>query len=471
LTVAIDFYFYQDNAYGYHLTNLLIHIFNVLLLFYILWILKYSESVRFITALIFAVHPVLAQNIAYVSARADMLSAFFLLLAFCAYLKKQDISFNQVLLFIFACLSKETAIVYPLFLLFFLYSNNKSIKKSLPFWIAAFFYFLLRQSIVGEFSQQSYRGGSLWITYATMVKAFSIYIMGFFWPLRTMITPNILIEHSWLNIRSLRASLLLIVFTGLFIKIYRKNKKVGYGMVWFVVFLLPVSNIVPIKAVMSWRFAYISMVGYHLFFAEFIESFKHKKYLILTIIPWLICLSFVSYRISSTFKDDVTLWRPVMKNYLNLYKPYRVFANHYLRQDQYDSAIKYCELGLEKFPGNSYLLWDLGVIYNIKGDYQDALHVFRQVSLDVQKEIGIDFLYSQTFALYNLQKFAEISRLVELHKLKELPIKLLNLQAHALVLTKNEQKAKQVYLELLSRNVTDNAHEDYMNILDLMNSG
>lgn len=76
------FWFQEKNPFFYHLTNLLIHLANSILVFIFLGRLKVSKEISFFFSVVFAVHPVLAQAVVWLAGRKDSLLNFFVLFSF-----------------------------------------------------------------------------------------------------------------------------------------------------------------------------------------------------------------------------------------------------------------------------------------------------------------------------------------------------------------------------------------------------
>ena len=88
LTFALNYQWSQQNPFGYHLFNLLIHIFTVILVFFITsltikncttWGEKGAIKIAVITALVFGLHPIHTETITYISGRASGMAGFFYL--------------------------------------------------------------------------------------------------------------------------------------------------------------------------------------------------------------------------------------------------------------------------------------------------------------------------------------------------------------------------------------------------------
>ncbi|MDR1940841.1 MAG: hypothetical protein LBQ47_00750, partial [Endomicrobium sp.] len=117
LSFAVERALFGKAAYFYHADNLILHLFNVLFVFFIFFSLtKRNFFVSFISAFIFACHPMHVEPVAWVTGRKDVLYAFFFLSSFAVYLKAAEDKNRakvyyicSLALFILACLSKFPA--------------------------------------------------------------------------------------------------------------------------------------------------------------------------------------------------------------------------------------------------------------------------------------------------------------------------------------------------------------------------
>ena len=85
LSLQLDYQLYGLGAWGYHLTSLLLHAGNTLLLFLALRRMTAAVWRPALVAALFAVHPLHVESVAWVSERKDVLSTFFWMLTLCAY--------------------------------------------------------------------------------------------------------------------------------------------------------------------------------------------------------------------------------------------------------------------------------------------------------------------------------------------------------------------------------------------------
>ncbi len=142
LSYIIDCKIWQMEYSGYHLTNIVIHLFNVLI-FYIIALKifqnhKERTAISFFAALLFAVNPLTCESVAWISGRSDLLGTFFSLLAFLTYQSKLKSRYLLLILFVFmGLLSKENALaIIPVIIVVDFTINRSSRNCMRPFIIS-----------------------------------------------------------------------------------------------------------------------------------------------------------------------------------------------------------------------------------------------------------------------------------------------------------------------------------------------
>jgi protein O-mannosyl-transferase len=139
LSYMLDYRLFGLKAGGYHLVNLLFHVLNTLLLFYILNRMTHAIWRSAAVAVLFALHPTHVESVAWVSERKDVLSTFFGMAAIGAYIfyaAKPGLKryWPVVLLFILSLMAKPMMVTLPFALLLFDYWP---LKRYQPLKIAA----------------------------------------------------------------------------------------------------------------------------------------------------------------------------------------------------------------------------------------------------------------------------------------------------------------------------------------------
>ncbi|MFH0791165.1 MAG: hypothetical protein V2A64_05990, partial [Candidatus Omnitrophota bacterium] len=122
LSYTLEYHFFGLNPVVYHTTNLILHLLNTLLIFWLIFLLSGKVSVSFITAVLFGIHPLHVESVAWVCGRREVLYSVFFLGSIIQYLyyRKQRVMkyyYCSLFLFILAVLSKAVAINLPFVLL------------------------------------------------------------------------------------------------------------------------------------------------------------------------------------------------------------------------------------------------------------------------------------------------------------------------------------------------------------------
>ena len=134
LSYAIEYHFFKLTPLAYHTTNLILHMLNCLLVFWVIYLLSDKIFVSLSVALFFGIHPLHVESVAWITERKDVLYALFFLgglISYIYYLKKGDKKdyYISLSLFILSLLSKSMAITFPLVLVLCDYILNKKFEK------------------------------------------------------------------------------------------------------------------------------------------------------------------------------------------------------------------------------------------------------------------------------------------------------------------------------------------------------
>lgn len=145
LIYAVEYFFVGETAGFYHFTSVAFHLLNIALLFYVLKKLNINLWQSTLVTLVFAIHPLQVEAIAWIGGRNNLVFTFFLLAALHYYLDFKKIGklkfyFISFLLFVFACLAKSSAVVFPVMLIVLdaLWYKHKfwiSLLNKIPFLI------------------------------------------------------------------------------------------------------------------------------------------------------------------------------------------------------------------------------------------------------------------------------------------------------------------------------------------------
>ena len=351
LSLFFDAVIWGSNPFGYHLSNIIFHALNLILLFLTLNKLKFSKTISFVFSVIFLSHPILTPSVAWISGRNDSLLAIFVLSSFLSFLYAIDIKDKlnypflllHLLFFLIATLTKENAVIFPLLLLIFYIV----IKQEKPFsnrtvqlgicWILIILIFFVIRSVVPLFNTKY----DIYGLQAIIINSASLpAIIGkIFLPIKMSGCSNY-------DIISISTG---IIF-GLFLIIYplllknKINMKLYYfGIVWFSLTLLP-TFFVKIH-ITSYDYlehrSYLPFVGLLISLICILKSyninFKNRSTKII-LFSILILLSFRSFIYSRTFDNPVSFWSNNIKQYPDNFQGYLSLGRYYLTQNNLKSA-------------------------------------------------------------------------------------------------------------------------------------
>ncbi len=325
------------NAGGHHLVNLLFHVANTLLLFLFLRGTTGALWRSAFVAALFAWHPLHVESVAWAAERKDVLSTFFWLLTLMAYVRFTDLSKAQspkskvfyLLALFFSALglmSKPMVVTLPFVLLlldfwplqrisdfrFPIPNFKRLLLEKIPFFALAF-----AGSAVTYLVQAS--GGAVvsqmpWSErLANVVLAYARYTAKIFWPADlAIIYPH---PRHWPVALALGAAAVLVVWTLLCLRDWRKRPFLAFGWLWFIGTLVPTVGLIQVGAAsMADRYTYIPSIGFFIVVvwgAAEIFSTRARGKIILPVAGGavlLACVVTTSLQIS-LWRDSITLFR------------------------------------------------------------------------------------------------------------------------------------------------------------------
>ncbi|MBK8192283.1 MAG: glycosyltransferase family 39 protein [Lewinellaceae bacterium] len=150
LAYAIAYHLGGDHPFFYHLLSLLVHVANVWLLYRLLQRLDLSRTIAFAVTLLFAIHPIQVESVAWIAGFSTPFFTLFCLLSTTFYLQhtateagSQKHYLSALGLFVAACLAKSTAVMLPLLLLVLDFYWKKPTLERRKQWLGYAPFFLL----------------------------------------------------------------------------------------------------------------------------------------------------------------------------------------------------------------------------------------------------------------------------------------------------------------------------------------
>ncbi len=409
LTFFADYAIWKNQPFGYHLVNLLIHLFNSILLFAIGARLLRRPWLGLGLALLFSVHPILTEALNGVTFREDPLCLLFMLLSFTLYLGEPGDeragpfrTCLSILMLLAALFTKETAVVFPGIILaseLFLREKPSPVKafaRTILYCVPAVFYLYIRFGPMrGAGEVAIHHGGGAGATLILMIQAWARYLTLSFWPARMCADQEFAVAPMWSDPATGAALFLLIAAVGCAIIISMRSKRAAFGAAWFVLMLLPVSNIIPIGVVMAERYLYIAMPGLLIFIGFVFKDMllENNKYPSLSrvIVVALVCASIIA-GISGTSKrnrvwdSEVQFWEAACDCAPSSARALVNLGTAYINNNRDDDAgaalvraVRLAEEGrqIDLRYGSLFRAVDnLGIVFAKKGQMQKAIELF-----------------------------------------------------------------------------------------------
>jgi len=290
ITYMMDNQFFGLDSGKYHLSNVVFHLLNTVLLFLVFWLYTRSLWKSFFVAMLFAVHPVNVDSVAWISERNNLLSTFFwmlTLLVYYFYTKKPE--FDKyifiILLYILGLLSKPIIVTLPFVLLLldfwplnrvamagenfaaaaksiFARQNLILVLEKIPLFVlslASIVYGSRSMSSIGAFVTNEMVPTSMRIQNA--IVSYVHYILKMFWP-KNLTSYYPFPPH--IPVWQVLGALVLIAFiTFLAFKYIKKYPYFIFGWLWYLGTLIPVSGIIQggLWPQIAERWAYIPYIG------------------------------------------------------------------------------------------------------------------------------------------------------------------------------------------------------------------
>ncbi len=417
LSLVLDFRLGGLQSWPYHLTNLILHLANVLLVYLfvkrLLLSLLPDVDYRFIVLLttgLFAIHPFQVESVAWVSERKNLLYTFFFLWSMIVYVNysetgKYRLYFLSLGLFILSLFSKGTAVTLPLcilvinFLLGRKIFSQKLLVEKLPFFILSLVF-----GIIAFYAQDSSNALAKGPDSAyTVIDHLSIAAYGWALYLIKLVYPFHLSAFYPYPPKTEALLPLIVYVTGilsiiitLFTLFYlRRNRFLVWGILFILINISVVIQIIPVGgAMMADRYVYLPSIGFFaaLAFAlyYFMQKNKNWRWAIYAITILYTCiLGEITWQRIAVWKDSITLWSDVLQHYpANNNRGYLNRASAYYYEGNYAAALQDYDklLTIEPTNGGAYI--GLGLVKKALKDTTDAVKAFNRAIVLGQKYDG-----------------------------------------------------------------------------------
>jgi len=410
IVYAVIFKFVGTKVFLYHFVQFIFHVLNTFLVYKFISLLQNKKWISIGVALLFAVHPMHVESVAWISEMKDVLYTFFFLLALITYHyyvnkpdKKTKWYLWTIFLFILSLLSKPSAVIFSVVLLAMdLYYERlwrwRTWIEKIPFFLLSLGFgiitILAQEGAIQELGPvlKGYERALI------VIYSYILYLWKFFLPINLSAAYPYPIKDG--GVLPTEYFIIPIAFIALCVIVYllRKNKKFIWGILFFTINLLMVIQIIPVGGMIaSERYTYIPYIGLSFSALTLMEKYiKNIKlnYVILGII--VVIFTFLAHQRTYYWRNGDVLFSDV----LNKYPRYAYGYNN-----------------------RGFLYWDHYAIDIYKDNPQMKEKYVEKALQDFTKAINLDYTYAEPFLnrgilYYNTgrpdQALADFNRFLEL---------------------------------------------------------
>jgi tetratricopeptide (TPR) repeat protein len=414
LSYMLNVQLYGMKPGGHHMANVLIHIINGLLLFVIFHKATGALWKSAFVAMMFAIHPINVESVAWVSEHKNVLSTFFwmlTLLAYVYYTKRNSLFIYLLSLFFYmlGLMSKPMLVTLPFVMILFDYWPLERFKSVVPddssdkkrfrniisdFRKSSFFYlfiekvpFFLLSAITIFISSLSLENQGLDVSadvspiklrMANALVSYFTYITKMVWPKDlTVFYPYPNMVSAW---KAYGAFLFLICITLLAFRTFKKMPYIGVGWLWYMGTLFPVIGFVQagLWPAMADRWAYVPFIGLFVIVAWGCSEFAHtygvdQKWLNSATAMLLIIFIVASWIQIGYWKNNKSLFKHALNVSEQNFVAYNNLGIAMTKEGNAHNALRYLEKALKIHPFRYKVYVNIGNAYTTQGKMDEAI--------------------------------------------------------------------------------------------------
>ena len=404
----VDYQLFGTEPFWHHLTNLVFHIANTLLLFVILSKMTGSLWSSGFVAAAFALHPLHVESVAWASERKDVLSAFFWMLTMWAYVRYVErttlVRYVPVLIFFaLGLMAKPMLVTLPFVLLLLDYwplgriqfkqrrSNGQGlsairlIMEKVPLFalaiVSSVITFIVQQSMGAVKTMKHF---PLSERLPNAIVSYVSYIVKTFYPNRlAVLYPH---PTDSLVVWQLIISLITLVFiSGAVFYLGRRHRYFVTGWLWYLGTLVPVIGLIQVgDQSMADRYTYLPLTGLFIIIAwgiaEYVSGWRHRRAVLSVSVSILLIVLLLCTRKQVTYwKNSITLFEHTLEVTEDNYSVHNNYACTLAVMGRYDEAIVHFSKTLRIYPTHSNALENLGRLYHIQGKPKQAIECWTRL--------------------------------------------------------------------------------------------
>jgi len=408
----------------FHLTNLALHALNTLLVFWLILIVGGNLPAALLTAVLFGIHPVHVESVAWIAERKDVLYALFYLASSLAYLyyvrgNGRTLYYASLLLFLCSLLSKPMAVTLPLLLFLFDFALSRKfdiagVAEKAPYFLLSAVFGTV--TVASQYASPDAAAGpavSVPAALAGTVNTVIFYLSKLIYPVRlSCFYPYW--AGNWKDCFSSQTAVYIIfaALAALFAYSFRRGKSVPFGAAFFLISLLPVLQILPFgQKIPADRYTYLASIGiFYIAARGFALAWQSSNKPLKAAAAFagagavlLLCLA--ANARCGVWKNSFTLWNDTLEKYPALPQAYKNRADAFKSIGVAGAALADYGRALKLKPGYPQALNNRGNLFASMRDYPSAIEDY-SAAVAVNQEY-VSAIFNRAIAFEALKKYDE----------------------------------------------------------------
>ncbi|MCL5022906.1 MAG: tetratricopeptide repeat protein [Nitrospirae bacterium] len=461
----VNYHLFGLKPWGFHLVNILFHTVNSVLVFILVSKLFGEDSRQYavdssqpaenrkkhigkrqfdaycllpavnfpsaalIAALLFAVHPIHTEAVAWIGAVTDLSYTLFYLLSLYFYMRSTDGTLHKgfyslsLTCFVLSLLCKEPAVTLPIILIVYDLSLGKEalrgakrdftalLKRQSPYFFVTGLYLFLRSGVLGSFAPvKAHMDLTTYQHVINVFPLFSRYLEQLIFPVHFNAFIMLHPIASVLETKGMLSLMAAAVYVALTVAAYRKNRPAFFALMLLVIPLLPVFYVPALgEASLAERYLYLPSFGFVLLLVMTFSWVGKKGPRYATSVLLLAYLvaglySLQTVKRNAIWKDNFTLFSDMVRQSPGGELPHGMLGNAFMSLGRVDEAIgQYRIITLKLNPNSAAAHRNLGLCYMQKGMTKEAVEEYqRAVAIapaDLEARRGLVLAYEKAVLL------------------------------------------------------------------------
>jgi tetratricopeptide (TPR) repeat protein len=423
LTFAINYNIHKLDLWGYHLVNLIIHLTNAFLVWWLTWltlstpvmkdtqISRYKTIMAFLTGLLFVTHPLATQSVTYIVQRFASLATLFYLLSLILFVQgklwpgdRKNIPWflfgGSIVCAVLGMLTKEIVFTLPFAIILYDYCFLKTTPWKLEIkddgliisfiMLVIFLLLVFRNSSVSHVSifnpvlpNQGYTYSiSMKEYFFTQFRVILTYIRLFVLPINQNLDYDYHLSTGFFQLKTFCSFSLLLGILAAGVFLFKRYRLISFGIFWFFLTMSVESSIIPISQnVIFEHRTYLPGFGFFLaltgaFFYFFKE--RYLKYAVIIILMIASINTVLTYQRNKVWKNEYILWADCLKKSPDKERPNENFGLALFTDGRIEEAIDHYNKAIRITPDYAGVYSNRGAAYAKLGQYQLAFEDFNK---------------------------------------------------------------------------------------------